>query len=208
MAWQLPAISLHIADRWKTKKKLREENVRTRLKIKWKTNFKESPVNFSFNGKMCQKLLSVSLTMSGILWADWLGRGHPDKVLPFLTRIYLAVKDKHDTAGTQWKGVAHKREKKQPTKSIKLWDPGREARRSKGPTVFGDGTSSPQTSTLWFELHSIQKHFCPRSFGSRIQCRAHTQLPLKRLPTLCTLAELLWDEEGNSSPVKDKRLFD
>lgn len=138
------------------KKKLREENVRTRLKIKWETNFKESPVNFSFNGKMCQKLLSVSLTMSGILWADWLGRGHPDKVLPFLTRIYLAVKDKHDTAGTQWKGVAHKREKKQPTKSIKLWDPGREARRSKGPNCVWWRNQLPtdKHALVWATQHS------------------------------------------------------
>lgn len=157
-------------------------------------------------------LWSVSLTMSGILEADWLGRGHPDKVLPFLTRIYLAVTDKPDSAvercSPQTRVVT--REKEQPRAS------GKSKRRHPDNTQKhpdGKGPLWTATEPIAGELHGVQKHlessvhviWVYESSAEPTPSYLWTAAPLA---TLSTLSQLLWEKQGNSRPVKDKRLFD
>lgn len=131
-----------------------------------------------------ESLWSVSLTMSGILEADWLGRGHPDKVLPFLTRIYLAVTDKRDSAVercSQQTWVVM-REKEQPCAS------GKSKRRDPDNTQKhpdGKGPLWTVTESITDELHRIQKHLESSVHVILVyeSSEAHTQLPLNRFPT-------------------------
>lgn len=129
-------------------------------------------------------LWSVSLTMSGILWADWLGRGHADKMLPFLTRIYLAVTDKQDSGKVRPTDTGP-HERKITTLRVRQVKTTRTRYRStpiKG--AHCEWRQNPlQTSNLSVTQHSETWVFCPRNFGLWIQCRAHTQLPLNRLST-------------------------
>lgn len=128
--------------------------------------------------------MSVSLTMSGILWADWLGRGHPDKELPFLTRIYLAVTDKQDS-GKMQPTDTDPHERKITTLCVRQVKTTRPRYRSTPiqRAHCGRWQNPLQTSNLWVTQHSETWVFCPRNFGLWIQCRAHTQLPLDCLPT-------------------------
>lgn len=150
--------------------------------------------------------------MSGILWADWFGRGHPDKVVPFMTRIYLAVTDKQDSRKVQPTDTgAHGRKiTTLCVRQVKKMRPRyRSTYRSIGPTVNGDITHYRCAN---FELQSIQKH--ESSVHVILVYESNTEPTPSYLwiayplTTLSTLAELLWNKQGNSRPVKDKRLFD
>lgn len=145
-------------------------------------------------------LWSVSLTMSGIPWADWLGRGHPDKVLPFLTRIYLAVRDKQDSGKQPTDTGPHDRKTTLSFRQVKTTRP--RYRSTPFKRAHCDRWQNPITGAF--------RNFCPRNFGLWIQRSPQpgTSEPAYPLATLSTLAELLWGKQGNSRPVKDKRLFD
>lgn len=157
-------------------------------------------------------LWSIGWTMPGILWADRLGRGQPDKVLLFLTRIYLAATDKQDS-GTMRPTDTGPRQRKIPVLSVGRVKT-RRARWSKHARYEGPlwavaeriTQERPLSYTVFRNMALLSTSFW--FMNPEPDPRPATSEPLNPLATLSTLAELLWDKQGNSRSVKDKRLFD